>query len=124
MLFTAKQSQSVCVGLVVSETIKPNTFPSLYFFTSLVTILSKSLWSKESFSTSKITWIINSWLTLGSEIGLTLYAIYKQDYVYVLLSMTDETMPIFAFVFTHNFTFVWFACILPLALLSHDDSVS
>lgn len=51
-----------------------------------------------------------------------MYAIYKQDYV--LLSMTDETMPIFAFVFTHNVTFVWFVCILPLVLLCHDDSVS
>lgn len=88
--------------------------------TSSVTVLSKSLWSKESFFTSKITQI-NSWLKLGLGIELTVYAIYKQDYV--LLSMTDETMPLSAFVFTHNFTFVWFVCILPLVLLSHGDSV-
>lgn len=39
-------------------------------------------------------------------------------------TMSDETMPLSAFVFTHNFTFVWFVCILPLVLLSHGDSVS
>lgn len=43
--------------------------------TSSVTVLSKSLWSKESFFTSKITQI-NSWLKLGLGIELTVYAIH------------------------------------------------